>query len=368
MKKIIVILGVVVVGIGLLAVPALLRPQQEVIEAPLPVVEVLHPRVNDIYRYRQLIGIVEPSEVVYISPFISGEVTQVHVNVGDYVTKGQVICSIDNKQLDAAKIALEGASIAVTDARKNLDRQRVLYQAGDLAPAAFEQVESQVKSAQIQYDNAKLNYDNQLEFSDITANIDGIIESLDVKVYDIVSPQNRIAVVAGHGGANVTFSVPETIVNNLSVGQEITIGDNEDQKIGIIAEIGTAVDAATGLFKIEATLDDGDGFATGTSVKLEVISERAEQVLAIPSSCVYYAQGNPFVYLHEDGVMKRTDIEVGLYDEENIQVVSGLNIDSEIIATWSSELFDGSRVQLVGESETIQDSQLEEQSMEQEES
>lgn len=51
-----------------------------------------------------MIGKIEPSDVVYIYPKAAGDVTEVNVKAGDVVTKGQVLCNIDTKQVESAKI------------------------------------------------------------------------------------------------------------------------------------------------------------------------------------------------------------------------------------------------------------------------
>lgn len=53
------------------------------------------------------------------------------------------------------------------------DVSRLLFAAGDIASVAFEQAQTQAKNAQIAYDSAKLNYDYQVEFANVTAPISG---------------------------------------------------------------------------------------------------------------------------------------------------------------------------------------------------
>lgn len=86
----------------------------------------------------------------------AGEITAVYVNPGDYVEEGQLLCEIDTKQVDGAKLQLESAEIQLKDAQTNLERMKVLYASGDISAQSYEQVESAAKGAQIAYDSAKL--------------------------------------------------------------------------------------------------------------------------------------------------------------------------------------------------------------------
>ena len=107
------------------------------------------------------------------------------------------------------------------------------------------------------------------------------------------------------------------------------------------------IDPASGLFKVKASIPNGDSLATGTSVKLYVVSQRAESVLTVPVDSVYYEGGNPFIYTYADGVLKKNAVTVGLSDNEFIEVQSGISADDQVVTTWTSELYDGSKVTLV---------------------
>lgn len=346
MKKGVIIAGVVVAALAAaVIVPRALKPKAVVEEAPLPIVEVQKPQIGTIELYRDLVGKVEPSDVVYIYPKMAGEVIDVFVKAGDVVQEGQAICKIDTKQVDSARLSLESAQQALSDAQTNLSRQQALFAAGDIASAVFEQAQTQAKNAQINYENAKINYDNQMEYSNITATIAGKIEICDIEVHDNVSSQNLICVIAGEGSKAVTFSVPEKIAVQLNVGDTVTIDKNGSSYEGSVTEVSSMIDAATGLFKVKSSVDSGDALPTGSTVKLYVTSDKQENVMTLPVDAVYYSGGDAHVYTYDNGTVHQIPVEVGIYDSEKIQIVSGISGDDEVITTWSSELFEGSKVQ-----------------------
>ena len=349
MKKGVIIAGVVVVAaLSAVVVPRALKPKAVVEEAPIPVVEVQKPENGTIELFRDLVGKVEPSDVVYIYPKMAGDVTEIYVKAGDMVKEGQAICKIDTKQVETARLSLESAKQALSDAQTNLSRQQALFAAGDIASAVFEQAQTQAKSAQIGYENAKINYDNQMEYSNITASIAGKVEICDIEIHDSVSSQNLICVISGEGSKAVNFSVPEKIVKQLNVGDTITIEKNGSDYVGNITEISSMIDAQTGLFKIKASVDSGDALPTGSTVKLYVTSDKQENVMTLPVDTVYYSGGDAYVYTYDNGIVHQVPVEVGIYDSQKIQILSGISADDEVITTWSSELFEGSKVQKPG--------------------
>lgn len=342
-KKSVLIAGGVVVIAAILILPRFLKPEEEHVSAP-PMVRVEQPQKGDIELFSGLMGNVEPSDLVYVNPKLGGEVTEVYVKAGDMVTEGQELCKIDTKQVEGAKISLDTATVSLADAKSNLARMQVLYQSGDISAQSYEQIQNSVKMAQLQYEGAKLAYDTQIEYSTIKAPISGLIETYDVAVHDMVAQQNLICVISGEGSKAVTFAVTERLIDHVKIGDSIRIEKNGSEFFGTITEVSSMIDAATGLFKVKASVDHADALATGTSVKLYVTSEKALDAMVLPVDSIYYEGGDSFVYVYEAGVVHKVAVEVGIYDSEQIQILSGITMEDQIITSWSSELYEGAIV------------------------
>lgn len=325
-------------------------------ESQIPTVAVTNPETGTIELTSALIGTVEPADVVYVYPKASGDVLEVLAKAGDTVKAGQVLCRLDTKQVDSAKNSMDSAQLSLQDAQTNLQRQQVLYASGDISAQSFEQHESAVKSAQIQYNTAKLNYDHQVEYSSITSPITGKIETSDVEVYDTVSAANQIFVISGEGNKRVSFSVTERLMKNMNQGDTITIEKNGTQYSGAITEVSTMVDSSTGLYKIKASLD-GDGLSTGASVKLYAVSDRAEGVMTIPVDSIYYENEKAYVYTFDNGTVHKKEVTVGIYDSSKAEIQAGLTMDEQVITTWSSELYEGAAAQVLGAEPAAEGSQ-----------
>jgi RND family efflux transporter MFP subunit len=348
-KKVFFIAGAVVITAALagLILPGVLGGNKEEFVADVPpVVTVENPQIRSLELTSDLIGTIEPSSIVRITPLGAGEVTAVNVQTGDMVTAGQLLCVIDTKQVESSRIMVETARITYEDARKNLDRMSVLYAAGDVAEADYQSLKDNVEMARLQYENAKIAYNIQMESSQVTAPIGGKVESLNISVHDMVSPQTVLCVISGEGGKAVTFYASERIVNGLKAGDSINVEKNGTGYEAAITEVSTMVDEASGLFKVKASIPEGDSLATGTSVKLTVISQKAVDVLTVPMESVYYEGGDPFIYTYADGALKRNAVTVGLADADYAEIQAGITAEDQVITTWTSELYDGSKVTL----------------------
>lgn len=351
-SKVIIIASTVVViaAAAALIVPKALAGKKEVIVAEVPpAVSAENPDIRSITLDNELIGTIEPDSIVYVTPLGSGEVTSVNVQTGDQVQAGQLLCVIDTKQVESSRITMETARISYEDAKKNLDRYSVLHAAGDMAEADYQSLVDKVELARLQYENAKIGYNIQLESSQVTSPIAGRVESFNISVHDMISPQTNICVISGEGGKAVTFYVPERVVNGLKAGDTIRVEKSGTDHSATITEVSSMIDKASGLFKVKASIPSGENLATGTSVKLYVVSQKAENVLTVPVDSIYYEGGNPYIYTYVDGTLKKNAVVVGLADSQYAEIKEGLSADDQVVTTWSSELYDGSRVTLAEE-------------------
>ena len=319
------------------------------------VVRAEEPETGNIYLTTELTGTVEPDDVVHVYAKASGDITAVNVKAGDTVTKGQVLFTIDTEQVDTAKNSVDSAAVNLQKAQSDLARMQILYDGGDLSDQEYEQYTNAVKTAQLQYNSAKTSYDQQVGYSSVTAPISGKVESCSAEVYDRANMNGELCVISGEGEKKVTFYVTQRMLENLSVGDTLTVEKSGKTYDAVINEINTMVDDATGLFKIEAQLADADDAATGSTVKLTVTTGKAENVMTIPVDAVYYSGGKAYVYLYEDGKAKKASIEVGINDDDYVEITDGLSADDLVVSTWSNNLYEGADIQLAGSSESAGD-------------
>lgn len=322
-------------------------------ESQSTVVRAEEPETGSIYLTTELTGTVEPDDVVHVYAKASGDITAVYVKAGDTVTKGQVLFTIDTEQVANAKNSVDSAQVNLQKAQSDLARMQILYDGGDLSEQEYEQYTNAVKTAQLQYNSAKTSYDQQVSYSSVTAPISGKVESCSAEVYDRANMNGELCVISGEGEKKVTFYVTQRMLENLAVGDSLTVEKSGNTYNAVIDEINTMVDDSTGMFKVEAQLTDTDNnAATGSTVKLTVTTGKAENVMTIPVDAVYYSGGNAYVYLYEDGKAKKASIEVGINDDDYVEVTGGLSADDLVVSTWSNNLYEGADIQLAGSSES----------------
>lgn len=310
-----------------------------------PTVAVQTPVTGDITLYTELTGTVEPVSRASVMPKISGEILEVNFQAGDTVQAGQVLCKIDSDALRTMELQMQSASVAADTAARELARLQPLFDGGFVSQQQFQQAQDAATSARLAYETAKTQYDLQMEYTTVTAPIGGVIESRGIELHDHVSPSAPICVISGGDQLQVNFGVTEKVMKNMNVGDALTVEKNGSTYEGNLTEIGAMVNAS-GLYDAKAAVSQGASFTNGAKVKLTVVMDRAEGAMTVPVDAVNYDNGNAFVYCYEDGTAKKTMVEAGIYDSQNMEIISGLEADSQVIVTWSNELVDGQQVLL----------------------
>lgn len=310
-----------------------------------PTVAVQTPVTGDITLYTELTGTVEPVSRASVMPKISGEILEVNFQAGDTVQAGQVLCKIDSDALRTMELQMQSASVAADTAARELARLQPLFDGGFVSQQQFQQAQDAATSARLAYETAKTQYDLQMEYTTVTAPIGGVIESRGIELHDHVSPSASICVISGGDQLQVNFGVTEKVMKNMNVGDALTVEKNGSTYEGNLTEIGAMVNAS-GLYDAKAAVSQGASLTNGAKVKLTVVMDRAEGAMTVPVDAVNYDNGNAFVYCYEDGTAKKTMVEAGIYDSQNMEIISGLEADSQVIVTWSNELVDGQQVLL----------------------
>ena len=361
-KQIKIAIGaVVVLGFAGLVATRMMKPQEEIQTKGLPAVTLTTATEGSIEQTTSLMGTVQPSDTYYITPKVAGELVEIYVQNGQSVEAGAPIAKIDNqKQIDAAKSQLEAANASVQAASQQaataqdaVNRMTPLYESGDISVQSYNQTANSAKAAASQVDaakaqaaSAKLNYESQVEFATVTAPAAGVVQNQNMTLHGMVSQSSQLCVITGTGAKVVKFNVTEDVLQNLTLGQTVTVEKNGSSYSGTVTKLTKLVDPQSGLFPVEATLSGADALSDGSSTKLSLVAAKADHTLLVPVDAVYYSGGNPYVYTYENGVVKRVFITTGISDDQNVEVTDGLDGTEQIVNSWTDDIYDGAEVRI----------------------
>ena len=353
---------IVLLVLSFFIVRRIMKPKEEVEGKALPTVTCISMEKGDIAVKEELLGEISAKEQFRLLSKISGEVLEIDKENGSEVKKGERIALLDNqKQVDAAKYSLEQAKAQAQVTRDSRDRLATLKESGDISVQDFEAADAQAKAAEAQVKAAKLNYDTQVEFSEITAPSDGILQN-SILVKGAFIPQGtQLATLMGAGAQQVLFSATEELVKNLSVGQSIMLEKGKESYPGTITEISSVLLPETGLFPVKAEVENTD-FPEGSKAKISLTKDSRSSVNILPLNVLYYENGEAYVYVFEgtdgnEGLLRKKKVELGLSGEESAEILSGLSEEDKVVSSWNNEMFDGAKVRLQDKKdESVKDS------------
>ncbi|WP_323028307.1 efflux RND transporter periplasmic adaptor subunit [Gelidibacter japonicus] len=321
---------------------------------PFQVTTIPQKTVTGFTTYPTSIEGVNNSEV---RPKISGYITEVLVDEGQKVRKGQTLFKLETQTLsqDAA-----GAKANVNAAQVEVDKLKPLVEKNIISGVQLETAKAKLLQAQSAYNSIVANID----YANIKSPVDGYVGSIRLRKGTLVSPTgpeplttvSDISEVYAYFSMNereyLDFiqnaegnSIQEKIKNLPKVTLILANGSVYDQE-GTIETINSQVNANTGSISFRAVFNNDSRLLTnGNSGKIRV-PKTYSNVVVVPKESTYEQQGSYYVYkLAEDNMAVSTRIAV-LADVNNVYVVSdGLKAGDKIVAKGVAKLRGDSQIQ-----------------------
>ena len=321
------------------------------------------PKLDSIQKTTIITGKIEPRNEVYVKPQISGIITEILKEAGDYVQAGEVIAKVkvipDMGSLSNAEARVRLADINLEQAKVDYDCEKNLYDQKLVSADEFDKVSQQLRQAKHELSAATdalqvvrdgFSKSNASASSTlIRSTISGVILDIPVKVGNSVINSNTfndgttIATVANMNDLIFRGNIDETEVGQLSMGipLKITIGALQDMTFDAALEyISPKATETNGAnqFEIKAAVTvsrDADAskkgaakIRSGYSANAEIVLARADKVLTIPESAIEFSGDSTFVYVLTDSTAEknydRRYVETGLSDGVNIEIKKGL--------------------------------------------
>ena len=315
------------------------------------------PKVDNIQKTTIITGKIEPRNEVNVKPQISGIITHLYKEPGQYVQQGEVIAKVkvipDMGQLSSAEMRVRLADINLKQAETDFQREENLYQQKLVSADEYDKVRlalSQAKQEKAAAVDALQVVRDGVSKSNASASstlirstISGVILDVPVKVGNSVILSNTfndgttIASVANMNDLIFRGNIDETEVGQLVSGMpmKITIGALQDLKFDAALEYVSpkAVESnGANQFEIKAAvrLSEGGKIRSGYSANAEIVLASAEKALSIPESAIEFSGDSTFVYVvkgsGKEKTYERKQVTTGLSDGVNIEIKKGLTV------------------------------------------
>jgi len=349
MKKALkIVIGVIILVVFAGTIVYLYRKSQ----AKPVVYETTTAQVTNIVKKTVATGKVVPRKEIEIKPQVSGIISELYVEAGQKVKKGDMIAKVriipNMINLNEAESRVNRAKINLDNARQNYDRQKTLYDSRVIAIAELQNYELALKTAREDLDAAENNL--QLIREGITktagaasntiirSTIEGMVLTVPVEVGNSVIESNTfndgttIATIADMGEMIFKGKVDESEVGKLHEGMELimTVGAIDTEKFTAklehISPKGVEENGAI-QFEIRAAVELKENLfiRAGYSANADIVLERRDSVMAVQESLIKYEGDTASVEVETaPQVFKKKIIKTGLSDGVNVEVLSGI--------------------------------------------
>ena len=321
----------------------------------------LTPKVTDVLKSTVITGKIEPRNEVNVKPQISGIITEICKQAGDYVQAGEVIAKVkvipDMGQLSSAQARVRLAGINLKQAQVDYTREEQLFKKQLVSADEYDKVKQALKQAKEEVVAAEdalevvrdgVSKSNASASSTlIRSTISGIILDIPVKVGNSVILANTfndgttIASVANMNDLIFRGNIDETEVGNLVVGMpmKITIGALQDLKFDADLEYispKAVENNGANQFEVKAAVRSvkGGKIRSGYNANAEIVLAKAMHVLTVPESAIEFSGDSTFVYVIKGSDDKKTyerkQVITGVSDGVNIEIKKGIGLKDKI--------------------------------------
>jgi len=318
------------------------NPEMDEVRAATPVpVEVAYPVRDDIFATYRATSTIASDADAPVPARVGGEVVELLVEEGDFVTQGQALARLDGERL---RLEMLASRAELEQQRKELARYTDLAERGLVSTAMFEDIKYDAAALEATYKLKKLNY----EYSTIRAPIAGIVSSRDIKLGQNIAANATAFRVTDSSQLVAYLQIPQGELVKFAAGHTASVEVDSAPGVSFpatIARISPTIDTRNGTFRATAYLDNQDGaLAPGMFARFTIAYEKHEGALLVPESALIVEDDEIAVYVVYDGEVTRRVIETGVTSGNRVQVLAGLEDDDEIVVVGHSGLRDGSKV------------------------
>lgn len=307
------------------------------------------------------IGAVTPISSVALKSRVETTIVDVHFQDGARVKEGDLLFTLDARQIDAQIAQAEG----------NLARDRTQLVAAERDLKRYTELIGKGATTQVNVDNAKTASDNaaatiqanqalldnlkvQKSYTLIKAPISGRISAASVKVGNFVRPADTtpLAVINQMAPVYVTFAIPQRVLSDLrdamKAGQSsvtATIPGSGKSETGIVAMVENTVDPATGMATVRGKMDNESEVLWPGILVNTTLTVRTEQAVVVPSVGVQRSQTGNFVFVVKDGKALVQPVTVGRTFRGMSVIDTGLEGNETVVVDGQLLLTNGTAVE-----------------------
>lgn len=409
-KTLIVIALLVVAAVAVNGITSAKKNKEIEVKQDIKNVKAQKINLGSISAEVEYAGNLKPAKEVAVFSKNGGKIASVNVNVGDKVSVGQVLYTLDKSELEAnlrsQQAALDGANadlektsdssqaqqisqaeqavgkaqVQFNNTEDNYNKMQKLYESGAISkkelddskkqyddayidlkaaqdslniienkigPQSTRSAAARVGQAQAGVNTAQIQVNN----ATITSPITGVVSSKDAEIGQMASGQSGSVTVIDSSSLTAEITVPDKMLGKIQIGQSVPviITALDNKKIsGVIDVISPNVNSKDNSYIVKVKIDNSkDELKAGMFAKVSLQAEGKDNVLTVPNQAIKIENGVNYIYVVENSKVRKVSIDTGISNDKSTEVIGNIKAGADIITEGQNLLDDGEKVSIV---------------------
>ncbi len=306
-------------------------------------VKVAPLKTSTLTEYIVARGVTQALHEVTYSAEIPGKLEYLSADLGDRIRIGQLLARIDFQTL---KAQTDQAQSQYELAAATFERVKELRAEELISQQQFDEANSKMRAAEAQLAIAKAN----LAKSQIRASRRGIVSAKYVEKAEYVGPGTRLYQVVDYRTVIVEAMLAESQVAGIreDAAVEVQIAALGKRFQGKVDAIVPTADPASKTFKLRIEIDNPDlEILVGMSAVVRVTAAVHNDVLVAPQSVINESPNGRFVFVVEDGIAKKREVQLGSVEADKVVLLEGVSQGESLVIQGQRDLIDGQKIRIV---------------------
>ncbi len=305
------------------------------VKAPVAVAEVTQQPF-----YYEAVGTITARTASTISSKLMGVVRAVHVQEGDLLKKGDLLVTIDPRQVTAQ---LQRAQAAAEVAAKEYHRYQLLLKEQSASQQEFDRAEAQYRQAQAAVAAARVSKKD----AQVRAPYDGRVVAKMINEGDLASPGSPFVTMEQEGLYCADLVLPERHIQAVAVGLsvQVAVPALNDQKVdGTVGRIVPSADAQSRSFQVKVGMPEGLDLKSGMFARIFIPLGGTGKLLIPQAAVIPQGQLSGVFILDDQSIARFRLVRTGKTYADRVQIISGLKDGQRYVQVVPSTLKDGMKV------------------------
>jgi RND family efflux transporter MFP subunit len=300
-------------------------------------------------------GSIEASNSANLSTRMMGHITKLHVTVGQKVTKGQNIVSVNNADLQAKKAQVDAgiaqAQAAFTNAKRDYERFTALFAQQSASQKELDDMTARYEMAKAGLESAnqmRKEVQAQFAYANIVAPFNGIVTNTFIKEGDMANPGMPLVSIEGAKAYEVVAGVTENDINKIKEGMEVSVflkSKNTTLK-GKVTEVSLSSRNTGGQFLVKVSLDKTDekilpGMYATIQFPVANDASNTDKILVPAETIITKGDLKGLYTISNQNTAVLRWVRLGRTYGDKVEILSGLDQNETYITEAQGKLYNG---------------------------